>query len=87
MSPDSVNRHEKFVATLNLPYRLLADTKKEVSRKYGVVKDKTMLGRKVSTIERSTFVIDEEGRLSECMYGVSAKGHAEEVVSCMRDGT
>ena len=85
MSPDSVNRHEKFVASLHLPYRLLADTKKEVSRKYGVVKEKTMFGRKVSGIERSTFVIDEQGRLQECMYGVNAKGHAEEVVSCMRE--
>jgi len=85
VSPDPVNRHEKFVATLNLPFRLLADTKKEVSRKYGVLKDKTMFGRKVSGIERSTFVIDENGRLEHCMYGVNAKGHAEDVVACMRD--
>ena len=85
MSPDSVNRHEKFVATLNLPYRLLADTKKEVAAMYGVVKEKTLMGRKVRAIERSTFVIDEQGRLEQCMYGVNAKGHAEEVVACIRD--
>ena len=85
MSPDPVNRHAKFVATLNLPYRLLADTEKEAARKYAVLKEKTMFGRKVTGIERSTFVIDEDGRLAECMYGVSAKGHAEDVVACMRE--
>ena len=85
MSPDPVSRHAKFVATLNLPYRLLADTGKEVARKYGVLKEKTMFGKKVSGIDRSTFVIDEDGRLAECMYGVNAKGHAEDVVACMRD--
>ena len=84
MSPDPVGRHAKFVSTLHLPYRLLADTKKEAARKYGVLKEKTMMGRKVTGVERSTFVIDEQGRLQECMYGVSAKGHAAEVAACMR---
>ena len=87
MSPDPVSRHRKFANTLELPYRLLADTKKEVSEKYGVVKEKTMFGRKVRAIDRSTFVIDADGTLEECMYGVSAKGHAEDVVACVREHT
>lgn len=86
MSPDPVGRHAKFVSALSLPYRLLADTKKEVAGKYRVLKEKTMMGRKVTGVERSTFVIDEQGRLQECMYGVNAKGHAAEVVACMRAG-
>ncbi len=85
MSPDPVGRHEKFRSSLNLPYRLLADTKKEVAEKFGVLKEKTFMGRKVRGVERSTFVIDENGVLQECMYGVNAKGHAEEVVACMRE--
>ena len=84
MSPDPVGRHEKFVSSLNLPYRLLSDAKKEVAAKYGVLKEKNFMGRKVRAVERSTFVIDEKGVLQECMYGVNAKGHAEEVVACMR---
>lgn len=84
MSPDPVGRHEKFASSLNLPYHLLADTKKEVAEKYGVLKEKNFMGRTVRAVERSTFVIDENGVLQECMYGVNAKGHAEEVVSCMR---
>lgn len=87
MSPDPVGRHAKFVSSLNLPYRLLADTEKEVAKKYGVLKEKTMFGRKVRGVERSTFVIDEQGALQECMYGVSPKGHAEDVVACMRDNS
>ncbi len=87
MSPDPVGRHVKFKASLNLPYRLVADTEKEAAKKYGVLKEKTMFGRKVRGVERSTFVIDEQGVLQECMYGVSAKGHAEDVVACMREAS
>lgn len=87
MSPDPVGRHVKFASSLNLPYRLLADTEKEVAKKYGVLKEKTMFGRKVRGVERSTFVIDEQGVLQECMYGVSPKGHARDVVACMRDNS
>ena len=83
--PDSEKRHAAFVASLGLPYRLLADTEKKVSELYGVVKETNRLGVKSKGINRSTFVIDEEGNLQECMYGVSPKGHAEEVVACMRD--
>ena len=86
MSPDPVKRHAKFSESLGLPYRLLADTDKEVCRLYGVLKESNRLGVKSETVRRSTFIIDEQGRLEECMYGVNAKGHAEEVVACMRPG-
>ena len=85
MSPDPEERHAAFVASLGLPYRLLADTDKSVSERYGVVKETNRLGVKSRSINRSTFVIDEEGRLQECMYGVSPKGHAEDVVACIRE--
>ena len=84
MSPDPVGRHAQFVSALGLPYRLLADTDKAVSEMYGVVKETNRLGAKSRTIRRSTFVVDEQGRLQECMYGVSPKGHAEEVAACIR---
>lgn len=84
MSPDPVKRHAAFREKLGLPYRLLADTEKEVSELYDVVKEKKMFGKTVRGIRRSTFVIAPDGTLEECMYGVNAKGHAEEVVACMR---
>lgn len=85
MSPDPVERHAAFRRKLGLPYRLLADTDKEVSKKYDVWKEKNRFGVKSFGIERSTFVIDEEGRLAECIYGVSPKGHAQEVLACVRE--
>jgi thioredoxin-dependent peroxiredoxin len=85
VSPDSTKRHAAFVASLGLPYRLLADTDKSVSEMYGVVKETNRLGVPSKSIKRSTFVIDEEGLFQECMYGVSPKGHAEDVVACIRD--
>jgi peroxiredoxin len=87
VSPDPVGRHAKFVSALGLPYRLLADTDKSVAVMYGVVKETNRLGVKSRSIHRSTFVIDEEGRLQECMYGVSPKGHAQEVAACMREAS
>ena len=85
MSPDPVSRHAAFREKLGLPFRLLADVDKEVVKKYGVWKEKNRFGVKSFGVERSTFVIDEEGRLEECMYGVKPKGHAEEVLACVRD--
>jgi len=85
VSPDPVKRHASFVEKLGLPYRLLADTDKQVCRLYDVWKKKSRFGVETEGVERSTFVIDEEGNLAECMYGVSAKGHAEDVVACIRE--
>lgn len=85
MSPDPVSRHAAFRDNLGLPFRLLADTDREAAKKYDVVKEKNLLGVKSMGIKRSTFVIGEDGRLQECMYGVSPKGHAEEVLACVRE--
>lgn len=85
MSPDPVSRHAAFRDKLGLPFRLLADTDKEVAKKYDVWKEKNRFGVKSMGIERSTFVIGEDGRLQECMYGVRVKGHAEEVLTCVRE--
>lgn len=84
VSPDPVERHASFRDKLDLPFRLLADTEKEVAKKYDVWKEKNRFGVKSMGVQRSTFIIDEEGRLEECMYGVSAKGHAEDVLACVK---
>lgn len=84
MSPDPVSRHAAFRDKLGLPFRLLADTKKEVAKKYDVLKEKNRLGVKSEGVQRSTFVIAEDGRLEECMYGVSPRGHAEDVLRCVK---
>ncbi len=81
VSPDSVERHIKFIEKENLPFELLSDEDHKVAEKYGVWKEKSMYGRKYMGIERSTFLIDEEGRIIKIYRKVSVKGHCEGVLS------
>lgn len=80
ISPDPVEAIARFRRKLGLPYPLLADADGEVARAYGVWKEKSMFGRKFMGVERSTFVIDEQGRIESAYRGVSPEGHAAEVL-------
>ncbi|GGJ60953.1 peroxiredoxin Q/BCP [Anoxybacillus voinovskiensis] len=84
VSTDSVERHQKFVEKYALPFLLLADEQHEVAEKYGVWKQKKNFGKEYMGIERSTFVIDEEGRLLKEWRGVKVKGHVEEALAYIR---
>ena len=77
VSADSVESHAKFRAKYGLNFPLLADVDNEVSEAYGVWKEKSMYGRKFMGIERSTFLIDEDGVVAEVWRRVKPKGHAE----------
>lgn len=79
VSPDSVDSHVKFKAKYDLNFPLLADTDRVAAEAYGVWKEKSMYGRKYMGIERSTFVIDGQGRLTHVWRKVKARGHAERV--------
>lgn len=85
ISPDSVESHKKFVQKLNLPFILLSDEKKEVVRKYGVWKEKSMYGKKYMGVERTTFIIDEEGKIIKVFPKVKVDGHVEEVFRALKD--
>ncbi len=65
VSPDSVESHKKFAEKYNLPFTLLADENKEVVEKYGVWKQKSMYGRKYMGVERTTFIIDADGKIKK----------------------
>ncbi|ANB60168.1 thioredoxin-dependent thiol peroxidase [Anoxybacteroides amylolyticum] len=84
VSTDSVERHQKFVEKYALPFLLLADEQHEVAERYGVWKHKKNFGKEYMGIERSTFVIDEEGRLLREWRGVKVKGHVEEALAYIR---
>ena len=84
ISRDSLKSHEGFKAKLNFPFELLADPDEKVCNAFGVMKDKNMYGRKVRGIERSTFVIDEKGKLAREWRGVKVPGHAEEVLNFVK---
>jgi peroxiredoxin Q/BCP len=84
VSPDSVASHRKFRDKFGLNYPLLADEDHRVAEAFGVWKEKNMYGRKSMGIERSTFLIDEEGRIQEAWRKVSPNGHADLLQAALR---
>jgi len=84
VSMDDCVAHGTFRDKHGLSVQLLADVDGEVCRAYGVLHDKEVDGRKKSCITRSTFVIDRKGVVKHALYGVNARGHAEEVLALVR---
>ena len=72
ISPDTPKAQLKFKEKYGLPYTLLADDKKEVAKKFGVLKEKNMYGKKVMGIERTTFVIGPDGTVEKIYHKVKA---------------
>lgn len=83
VSPDSVKSHGKFKAKHDLALELGADPDKAVVTAYGVWVEKSMYGRKYMGVERSTFLIDREGRIARVWRKVKAPGHAREVLAAL----
>ncbi len=81
ISADSAASHQKFIRKYDLPFTLLSDETREVIKAYGVWKQKSFLGKKFMGIERSTFIIDEAGKIVHIFPGVKVAGHADEVLS------
>ncbi len=81
VSPDTVKSHEKFREKYNLNFSLLSDPEKEVLKAYGVWKEKALYGRKYMGVERTTFVIDEAGKIKKVFPKVKVDGHYEEVLA------
>ena len=84
VSRDTIASHENFKKKMSFPFELLADTEERVCTLFGVMKMKNMYGRQVRGIERSTFVIDREGRIAKEWRGVKVPGHAQEVLDFIR---
>jgi len=84
VSRDSLKSHENFKAKMKFPFALLSDADEKACRQFGVIKMKSLYGRKVRGIERSTFVVDERGVLAREWRGVKVPGHAEEVLSFVK---
>jgi len=80
ISPDDVDSHKKFCKKMGIPYTLLADTNKEVSKKFGVWGKKKFMGREYMGIVRSTFLVNERGKIFKAYPKVKAAGHAKQVL-------
>lgn len=84
ISRDSLASHERFKEKMRFPFELLSDPDEAVCGRLGVMKLKTMYGKKVRGIERSTFVVDEKGVLVREWRGVKVPGHAQEVLNFVK---
>lgn len=80
VSRDSLRSHDNFKAKLGLPFELISDPDEAVCTLFDVIAMKTMYGKKVRGIERSTFIIDAEGRIVKEWRGVKVPGHVDEVL-------
>ena len=83
VSADSVPSHKKFADKFGLQFPLASDEKKELVKKYGVWKEKSMYGRKYLGIERTTFVIDGRGIITHIFPKVKVAGHVEELLGVL----
>ncbi|MDI1299255.1 peroxiredoxin [Methylotenera sp.] len=84
ISRDSLKSHENFKAKFSFPFELLADTEELACSLFGVMKMKNMYGKQLRGIERSTFVIDKNGKLIKEWCGVKVEGHAAEVLNFIK---
>jgi thioredoxin-dependent peroxiredoxin len=84
ISADKPSAQKKFKEKYALPYSLLADEDKSVAKKFGVLKEKSMFGKKYMGIDRTTFVISPEGKIAGIISGVKPEEHAGAVLAAMK---
>jgi peroxiredoxin Q/BCP len=85
VSPDEEKKHKKFEAKYELPFTLLADPEHLVIDKYGVWGEKQLYGRKYMGLLRTTFLIDEKGRIRKIFAKPKSKAHAEEIIKAYNE--
>ena len=85
VSPDSVKRHQNFIAKKDLKVMLLSDEEKEVCQKFGVWQLKKAYGKEYMGVVRSTFLIDPDGKIAYKWEKVRVKGHIEKVLEKLRE--
>jgi thioredoxin-dependent peroxiredoxin len=83
VSPDSVASHDRFIAKHGFTFPLLADEDKTVCQLFDVWKEKSMYGRKYMGVERTTFIIDEQGKISHVFPKVKVDGHTDEILKSL----
>ena len=84
ISPDDVDSHKKFGEKMEVPFILLADTEKDIAKKFGVWGKKQFMGREYMGVNRTTFLVDEKGKILKVFEKVKAVGHAQEVLETFK---
>ena len=85
VSRDDCIRHSEFRDKYGITVRLLADRESQICRLYGVTQNREVDGVMRESVQRSTFVIDKDGVIRHALYGVTAKGHAEEILERVKE--
>ena len=85
ISPDSATKHDKFKAKHELGVALGADEEKKVLEAYGVWVEKSMYGRKYMGVERSTFLVDKDGKIAQAWRKVKVPGHVDKVLAAVKE--
>ena len=83
VSPDSTRKHQNFIKKFDFPFSLIADTDQKIIKAYGLWGEKQMFGRKYMGVFRTTFIIDEQGKIEKIFTKVKAKEHAEQILEEM----
>ncbi len=84
VSRDSIASHEKFKAKQGFPFDLLSDPDETLCRRFDVIQEKSLYGRKFMGVERSTFLIDTNGKLRQEWRKLKVSGHAAEVLESVK---
>ena len=84
VSKDSVSSHQKFKEKFSLPFPLLSDPSHAMIEKYGVWKEKKLYGRAYMGVERTTVIIDENGKVAHIFSKVKVPGHVEKVIEALQ---
>lgn len=80
VSPDTETKHQKFISKHELPFDLLADVEHQVALAYGVWVEKSMYGKQYMGIARTTFIIDEKGKIEQIIEKVNTKAHSSQIL-------
>ena len=84
VSRDKIISHEKFIDKYNFKFPLISDPEEKLCKSFDVIKEKSLYGRKYMGVDRSTFIINVDGKVLHAWRGVKVKGHVEEVLEILK---
>ena len=85
VSRDKMSLHEKFIEKYGFKFPLISDPEEKLCKSFDVIKEKSLYGRKYMGVDRSTFIISQDGKILHAWRNVKVKGHVDEVIEKLRE--
>ena len=85
VSRDKINLHEKFIDKHGFKFPLISDADEKLCKSFDVIKEKSLYGRKYMGVDRSTFILDKDGKILHAWRNVKVKGHVDEVLNTLKE--